>query len=97
LALSSNLRDLEKDKFEDLSGITAVRVYGYGGVAYSKRVDEVGLVIYVGESAIGSPESGAVWRIQKITQIGSVLEILWANGSSEFNNIWDDRISLSYS
>jgi len=66
-------------------------------VVYSKRLDEIGATIYLGEAAVGSSESASTWRIQKITQIGTVLEILWANGNSNFNNTWDDRTTLSYS
>lgn len=101
MAISKEIRDLEKDKFVEVDNTPAVRVSVVSGGSstpiYSKKVDEVGTSIYVGEAAIASPSSTTVWRIQKIVQTGSVLEILWANGNTNFNNKWDDRLTLSYS
>jgi hypothetical protein len=67
------------------------------GSTYTTRLDDVGTgVTYVGEAAIGSAESAATWRIKKITETGSDIVILYADGDGLFNNIWDDRLSLSY-
>lgn len=68
-------------------------------MTYSKRIDFVGDdVIYKGEAATGTLESAAVWRIRKIT-IGVDEDVteLWADGNSAFDNVWDDRLTLSYS
>lgn len=54
-------------------------------------------VNYVGEASFGAVTSSAVWRIKKITYTGDSLSITWANGTDEYNNIWDNRASLSYS
>jgi hypothetical protein len=53
---------------------------------------------YKGEAIAGSIESDAVWRIIKIVTdtTGNISKIL-ANGNSEYINIWNDRLSLSYS
>lgn len=61
------------------------------------RVDEASATVtYVGDAAIGSATSGALWRVKKIdTSSGTV--ITWADGNSSFDNIWDNRASLSYS
>ena len=67
---------------------------------YAVRIDEVGSIIYVGNAAPGALESGAVWRIQRITftTAGEAdADIEWADGNSAFDNIWDDRATLSYS
>ena len=53
--------------------------------------------VYIGYAPTGSSTSAAVWRIQKIVTSGSDIAILSANGSDAFNNIYDDRASLSYS
>lgn len=40
--------------------------------------------------------SGAVWRIKKIDESTGVTTIKWADGDTLFNNIWDNRVSLTY-
>ena len=56
------------------------------------------LIIYVGEAVIGSTASQAVWRISRIT-IGTadVTTTKYADGNNYFDNVWDDRESLTYS
>ena len=53
--------------------------------------------IYIGKAPTGASTSSAVWRIERITFVGSITEIKFANGSPEYNSIWDNRASLSYS
>lgn len=53
-------------------------------------------ILYIGHAIIGSLESDAVWRIKKLdTTTGIVME--YADGNDRFDNVWDDRESLSYS
>lgn len=64
---------------------------------YSIRVDDASTTItYVGEAPLNSLESSAVWRIKKLETIGTVFKVTWANGSQAFNNVWDDRLTLTY-
>lgn len=51
---------------------------------------------YVGEAAPGSSQSDPVWRIKKV-DTSSGVTVTWAEGSSDFSNRWDQRLSLSYS
>lgn len=53
---------------------------------------------YLGKAVVGSVTSGAVWQIRKFT-FGSDGDVTteWADGDSDFDNIWDNRASLSYS
>lgn len=54
--------------------------------------------VYVGEAAPGSATSAEAWRIRKLTYSGANLtDVEWADGDTDFNNIWDNRASLSYS
>jgi len=53
-------------------------------------------VTYIGTAAIGSATSSAVWKIKKIDETTGLV-ITWADGDDLFNNIWDNRASLSYS
>ena len=52
---------------------------------------------YRGEAVPGSLTSDPLWRVQRITITGDDLVIGWADGSSDFTQIWDDRLSLTYS
>lgn len=62
------------------------------------RLDEASsTVTYVGEAATGVSESAAFWRIKRLTTIGSILDIKWADGNELYDNVWTDRASLSYS
>jgi len=63
---------------------------------YDRLVDVDGNCTYVGEAEPGSAQSGSVWRIKRITETGEDLEIVWANGSAEFDKVWNDRASYSY-
>lgn len=58
--------------------------------------------IYIGEADPGTATSSALWRIKRIEVVIDVggredLSTLWADGNASFDNIWDDRLSLSYS
>lgn len=66
--------------------------------AFTKIIDEVSAnVTYLGEAVPNSAEANAVWRIQKILfdVNGGVDEIRFASGGL-FNQIWNNRTSLTY-
>lgn len=68
-----------------------------GLAKYAKRMDEASdTVTYYGEALPGTADSAANWRIYKQTITGAVTDTKWADGDSNFDNIWDDRASLSY-
>lgn len=52
---------------------------------------------YVGEAATGTALGAASWRIKRLTQSGTVLLTEWADGDGLFNNVWNNRASLTYS
>lgn len=68
-----------------------------GSPALALRLDDTTTtnVTYVGKAAIASATSAAVWQIQKIDETTGMI-ITWADGDSSFNNIWDNRASLTY-
>lgn len=62
------------------------------------KIDEVGgATTYIGLAQAGTASSDASWKIQKMTVTGTLTEVEFASGSNQFNNIWDDRVGLSYS
>jgi len=61
------------------------------------QVDAVGTTTYIGYASPGSLSSGSVWAIKKIIETGSDASFTWADGNKDLDNIWDDRLSLTYS
>ena len=76
---------------------TTLETISFGGFKFALRLDTVGDVDYVGEATIGSTTSAAVWRIKKVDNTGGDLILQWADGNASFDNIWDNRLSLTYS
>jgi hypothetical protein len=75
-------------------GILNASEYGF-----TIRLDEVSSTIsYVGEADPGSAEGAAVWRIKKVDMTDPDLAaVTFADGDSNFDNIWNDRLSYIYS
>lgn len=72
---------------------------GEEDMPYAKRVDFISdTEFYKGEATVGEITSAASWRIQK-TVLGNDgdVTVTWADGNSNFDNIWDNRLSLPYS
>lgn len=57
--------------------------------------DTIPNICYVGEANIASSSSAPVWRIRKIDTTTGV-DIKWADGNSNYDNVWDNRTLLSY-
>jgi len=60
---------------------------------YATRIDDQSPILYIGKAPVGSSESAEVWQISKWDT--STLTQTWA-GSANFNQVWDDRGSLTY-
>jgi len=58
------------------------------------RVDEGATYTYVGEATPGTAQAAAQWRIRRITNADTTT--LFADGNSNFDNIWNDRTTLTY-
>ena len=70
-------------------------------VQYTTRYDQDAdppTTAYLGQAAPGTATSAASWRIQKLVFGGDGdVTTTWADGNAYFDNVWDDRASLSYS
>lgn len=73
---------------------TTLQTISFGGSKFALRLATVGSVDYVGEAAIGSATSSAVWRVKKVDSTTGI-SITWA-GTGIFNQIWDNYASLTY-
>lgn len=74
---------------------TTLQTISFGGFKFTLRLATVGSVDYVGEAAIGTATSNASWRIKKVDNTTGI-SITWA-GTGVFDQVWDNRASLSYS
>lgn len=54
-------------------------------------------LVYIGEAAISVTPSAPFWKIKRITTTGSIVQIEWADGNENYDNVLNDRASLSYS
>jgi len=55
-------------------------------------------LIYLGIAKIGEATSAAGWQVRRLTWTsGNLTAIEWADGDFEFDNVWDDRTTGSYS
>jgi hypothetical protein len=93
--MSIATRDSENNKFRISSdGKTTVAVTSED-TGVSLRYDEVSSsVIYLAEGLFGALDSEPKWKIKQVTISGSVGQIKYA--SNDFNQVWNDRASLTY-
>ena len=64
--------------------------------SYATRIDEASATVsYVGKAATGSVTASAVWQVQKLDTTSGLI-ITWADSNASFDNVWDNRASLTY-
>lgn len=68
--------------------------------SYAQRVDKASTTVtYLGWAEPGTATSAAEWRVKRITESSEGsgdYAMEFADGDSDFDNVWDDRASLSY-
>lgn len=74
------------------------------GFKHTKNVEELtyidaasSTVTYLGYAKSGTATSGAGWQIKKVMTSGNVTSIAYADGDDNYDNVWDNRASLTYS
>ncbi len=50
----------------------------------------------VGRAVVGSGTGDAVWQIYKAIESGDDIAFYYADGSDNYNKVWDDRASYTY-
>lgn len=66
---------------------------------YTSPGGSTGCPVYIGwTDALDMQTSAPIWRIKKVIYdaSGNRLYDLWADGDTFFDNVWDDRVSLTY-
>lgn len=68
-------------------------------VPFAKRTDFISdTLIFRGEATPGTANGTNSWRIWRIVIAGDDDVVLtWADGNANFDNVWDDRLTLGYS
>ncbi len=66
-----------------------------GGLAFRMDTTTNVLYKYFGDALPGTVDAGATWRISRLTVADNT--IVWADGNSDFDNVWDNRAALTYS
>ena len=91
--------DTSVRKFQAVSIVDLINsVRGELELKYTKLLDKVGTITYIGEADPGSAEGAAVWRISRFDEtLDPDVEIKWADGTADFDKVWDNRASYSYS
>lgn len=52
--------------------------------------------IYYGFAPTGTPTTSALWKIIKSVTVGDVITTTYADGNANYDNVWDNRASLTY-
>lgn len=97
--------------FDEDFGVNTVEILEYDPTGASGRLkrsihpnlpmrldyDSSSNLIFLGKGKQGAVNGDASWRIQQFTWSGgNLVSITWADGDSEFDNVWNNRASLSY-
>jgi hypothetical protein len=70
---------------------------GGGGKGSPQRIDESNpSEIYNGYATAGALTGDPVWAIERVSRRGDVISYTWADGNENFDNVWDDRLTLNY-
>lgn len=68
------------------------------GNTWKKIIDQPNsTTTYIGMASPGTSTSAAAWQIKRISTSGTQTFIEYANGTLAFTNIWNNRVSLTYS
>lgn len=80
----------------DYSGCAGVTSLVLSGPLF-KQVDTLSTIgsIYVGEAIIGAASTASSWRVRRISITTGSATVTWA-GAANFDQIWTNRLTLTY-
>jgi len=77
--------------------VDLAKLQGEDQFRFDVFIDEASAAItYYGICSPGIASNVAKWRILRKQIVGNVTKYRYANSSSDFNQIWDNRASLTY-
>ena len=72
-------------------------------ILYTQKMENnsMGQPLYIGEANPGTNVASGLWRIRQMEYDDGNLKpptgVIWANGSSTFDKVWNDRATYNYS
>lgn len=91
------LNNILDEPVDPASEQTLALILASAASLYTVRIDEASsTVTYFGFAAAGTAEASASWRIKRLTVTGNVTDIKYADGDTNFDNVWDNRAALTY-
>ena len=75
-----------------MSGIRLLNDQNYSVIVDAYSTSET----FVGKSLPGAQKSDNVWQVFKVYTSGTVTQVLFADGNKNYDNVWDNRLSLTY-
>jgi len=67
-----------------------------GTTTYTVRIAEAGGYTYIGKAVAGSAQSSAVWQVSRIDEASGMI-LLFADGNTNRDNVWNNYATLTYS
>lgn len=95
MALGS-LQDREINKFSEIGDKVVVNVTSPEDGQTMAFDQASSTVMYLGYAVAGSLTSAAVWKIKKFEISGTVIISSLADSNDLYDNVWDNRGSLTY-
>jgi len=71
----------------------------HAGYALALDYDISGNLIYFGKADRGASKAAAVWYLMRLAYNAEsqLVDMQWADGNGLFDNVWDNRVTLTYS
>jgi hypothetical protein len=63
---------------------------------YTVRIVESGGYTYIGKAVAGSLQSATKWQVSRIDESSGMI-MLFADGDTNFDNVWNNYATLTYS
>jgi len=62
------------------------------------RIDEISdTLLYIGYTRASiADENAPIWKIKRVSKIGSIWTIAYATGTDLYSNIWTNRLTITY-
>jgi YD repeat-containing protein len=72
--------------------------FGHQDLQINAEYDSDNQMIYLGRARPGAADSAAEWQITKFTydSAGNITESRFADGTHDYNKVWDNRATYSY-
>ena len=92
-------QNLSVGSIQESEVIALIQQFGGAAVAEDNiLIDTAGDYKYIGFSTPGTATSAASWKIKRVDQTdsGGDVPILFASGTADYNKVWDDRATYTY-